>query len=123
MSEHHRVTASEIGRTGGRARAAKLSPERRKEIAQNAAQARWALPKPGSFWATGVGKSPRNPNPRVFERFITLALREALQAWREAGGATLEGEAILLSSMRSVLQDAFCEPDRPTPIDAKKPGG
>lgn len=30
------------GRKGGRARAAKLSPEQRKEIAQRAAQARWA---------------------------------------------------------------------------------
>ena len=30
------------GRKGGRARAAKLSPEKRKEIAQRAAQARWA---------------------------------------------------------------------------------
>jgi hypothetical protein len=30
------------GPKGGRARAAKLSPEKRKEIAQRAAQARWA---------------------------------------------------------------------------------
>lgn len=30
------------GRKGGRARAAKLSPEKRKEIAQQAAKARWA---------------------------------------------------------------------------------
>jgi hypothetical protein len=30
------------GRKGGRARAAKLSPEERKAIAQRAAQARWA---------------------------------------------------------------------------------
>ncbi len=30
------------GSKGGRARAARLSPERRKEIAQRAAEARWA---------------------------------------------------------------------------------
>lgn len=36
------------GRKGGRARAAKLSAERRKEIAQRAAQARWAREK-GEF--------------------------------------------------------------------------
>ncbi len=32
-------------RKGGRARAARLSPEKRKEIAQRAAQARWAREK------------------------------------------------------------------------------
>ncbi len=30
------------GQQGGKARAAKLTPERRKEIAQNAAQKRWS---------------------------------------------------------------------------------
>jgi hypothetical protein len=30
------------GRKGGKARAAKLSPERRREIAKKAAEARWA---------------------------------------------------------------------------------
>lgn len=35
-------TAGQIlGRSGGRARAEKLSPERRKEIAQKAANSRW----------------------------------------------------------------------------------
>jgi hypothetical protein len=34
--------AAELGRKGGRARAARMSPERRKEIAQNAAKLRWA---------------------------------------------------------------------------------
>ncbi len=33
--------AVELGRKGGRARAAKMSPERRKEIARKAAQKRW----------------------------------------------------------------------------------
>jgi hypothetical protein len=45
-----------LGRRGGKARAAKLSPKRRKEIATNAALARWpgkrytlkvACPQPG----------------------------------------------------------------------------
>jgi len=35
------------GRKGGRARAAKLSPERRTAIAERAAQARWAKAKKG----------------------------------------------------------------------------
>jgi hypothetical protein len=39
-------TAKSIGRAGGKARAAKLSPERRSEIASAAAQARWGTPKP-----------------------------------------------------------------------------
>lgn len=34
--------AVESGRVGGKARAAKLTPERRSEIARKAAQARWA---------------------------------------------------------------------------------
>ncbi len=34
--------AVELGRKGGRARAEKMSPERRKEIAQKAALKRWA---------------------------------------------------------------------------------
>jgi len=36
------------GQKGGRARAAKLSPEARKAIAQHAAQARWAKAEEGS---------------------------------------------------------------------------
>jgi hypothetical protein len=37
------VALGKLGGTkGGKARAAELSPERRKEIAQNAAKARWA---------------------------------------------------------------------------------
>ena len=34
-----------IGRPGGLARAKKLSPARRKEIAANAANARWRMPQ------------------------------------------------------------------------------
>ena len=34
--------AAELGRKGGKTRAERLSPERRKEIAQNAAKKRWA---------------------------------------------------------------------------------
>ncbi len=34
--------AQELGRKGGRARAEKISPERRREIAKKAAQARWS---------------------------------------------------------------------------------
>lgn len=34
--------AAELGRRGGRARAQKMSPERRKEIARKAATQRWA---------------------------------------------------------------------------------
>jgi hypothetical protein len=33
--------AQELGRKGGKARAAKMTPERRKEVAQKAAKARW----------------------------------------------------------------------------------
>jgi hypothetical protein len=44
------VTVKEAGRRGGRkggeARAAKLSPARRSEIAQKAAAARWGSPEP-----------------------------------------------------------------------------
>ena len=35
------------GLIGGKRRAAKLSPERRREIAQRAAQARWSKPEQG----------------------------------------------------------------------------
>jgi len=45
MSEEKNPAAVELGRLGGRkggkARAEKLSPERRKEIARKAARARW----------------------------------------------------------------------------------
>lgn len=37
--------AAEIGKNGGKARAASLSPERRAEIARKAAQARWQKAK------------------------------------------------------------------------------
>ena len=37
--------AVELGRRGGKATAAKLSPAERKEIARKAAQARWAQEK------------------------------------------------------------------------------
>jgi len=37
--------AAAMGRIGGPARAAKLSPKRRKEIAQKAARARWSKRK------------------------------------------------------------------------------
>lgn len=37
--------AVELGRKGGRARAAKMTPERRAEIAKRAAAIRWAKPK------------------------------------------------------------------------------
>jgi len=36
------AAASLLGRKGGRARAAKLSPHRRRQIARRAARARWA---------------------------------------------------------------------------------
>jgi hypothetical protein len=46
MAEEKNPAAVELGRLGGRkggkARAAKLSPERRREIAKKAAEARWA---------------------------------------------------------------------------------
>jgi len=46
MAEEKNPAAVELGRLGGRkggnARAEKLSPERRKEIAKKAAEARWA---------------------------------------------------------------------------------
>lgn len=34
--------AAELGRKGGKARAAKMTPERRAEIARNAAKKRWS---------------------------------------------------------------------------------
>jgi general stress protein YciG len=40
-----RELATAMGRKGGRARAAKLSPERRSEIARKAAKKRWAKKK------------------------------------------------------------------------------
>jgi hypothetical protein len=40
------ILGSRGGKKGGKARAAKLSPERRKEIAQAAARARWDSKKP-----------------------------------------------------------------------------
>jgi hypothetical protein len=46
MAEEKNPAAVELGRLGGRkggrARAKKLSPERRREIAKKAAEARWA---------------------------------------------------------------------------------
>ena len=49
----HAVALSKLGASkGGKARAAKLSPERRVEIARKAAEARWAkhgeMKKPGT---------------------------------------------------------------------------
>jgi hypothetical protein len=42
----HAVALSKLGaKKGGEARAAALSPEQRREIAQRAARARWAKPR------------------------------------------------------------------------------
>lgn len=41
MTKKKAMTASEMGKRGGPARAAKLTPEQRKKIAQKAAKARW----------------------------------------------------------------------------------
>jgi hypothetical protein len=41
------LTQKEMARQGGKARAKKLSPARRKEIAKNAIAARWAKPRKG----------------------------------------------------------------------------
>lgn len=41
-TEKERPAAAEAGSEGGKKRAAKLSPERRKEIARRAAELRWA---------------------------------------------------------------------------------
>ncbi len=38
--------AAELGRKGGKARAEKMSPERRAEIARNAAAQRWSKKQP-----------------------------------------------------------------------------
>jgi hypothetical protein len=38
------------GKKGGKARAKKLSAERRKEIAKKAAEARWSKPQTGTQW-------------------------------------------------------------------------
>lgn len=42
ISMEHRLANSKGGRIGGKARAEKLSPEQRKEIAKKAAEARWS---------------------------------------------------------------------------------
>ena len=39
--DHRDSAAAELGRRGGKARAEKMSPERRAEIARNAARKRW----------------------------------------------------------------------------------
>ena len=41
------MTVSEMARMGGKARAAKLSPAQRTEIAKKAVEARWAKEKGG----------------------------------------------------------------------------
>jgi hypothetical protein len=41
-----RAAAQALGSNGGRARAASLTPARRREIARKAARARWGKPKP-----------------------------------------------------------------------------
>jgi P63C domain len=46
MDEEHKPTAVERGAMGGEARAAKLPTEQRKEIARNAANARWGADMP-----------------------------------------------------------------------------
>jgi len=51
------ITASEMGRRGGCARAAKMTPEQRSASARLAAIARWKKYKRKSG-----GKSPRKPN-------------------------------------------------------------
>ena len=37
-----KIAAAELGKRGGKARAAKMAPERRSEIARKAAEKRWA---------------------------------------------------------------------------------
>ena len=39
------MTVQEFARMGGKARAAKMSPQQRRDAAKKAAQARWAKPK------------------------------------------------------------------------------
>ncbi len=45
MQDALRKYFSKLGKKGGKARIAKISPERRREIARKAAQARWAKAK------------------------------------------------------------------------------
>jgi hypothetical protein len=42
------LTITEFARMGGKSRSKKLSPKRRKEIAQKAARARWRKSKEGA---------------------------------------------------------------------------
>jgi hypothetical protein len=45
MNEHYRRAYRASGKAGGHARAASLTPERRRAIARKAARARWAKAK------------------------------------------------------------------------------
>jgi hypothetical protein len=45
ITSEHRLANSRGGRIGGKARAASLTPEQRKEIAKKAAEARWSSKK------------------------------------------------------------------------------
>jgi general stress protein YciG len=45
VEDRRNPAAAEMGKKGGKARAAKVDPERRREIAQKAAAKRWDLSK------------------------------------------------------------------------------
>jgi hypothetical protein len=57
------ITAREMSRLGNAARMAKLSPERRKEIARRAAQARWKKKNGGNGGGPENGGVPGSSVP------------------------------------------------------------
>lgn len=63
MTKHD--AAVELGRSGGKARAAKLTPDERKGIASKAARARWGTSVPSDGDLAGLGDYPAMAYVRV----------------------------------------------------------
>src|ERR1700730_3303206 len=61
MAEPGKAEAQELGRKGGRARAERMTPERRVEIARNAAAKRWGRTKETQPKATPPRKAAAAP--------------------------------------------------------------
>lgn len=59
------LTCAETGRIGGLARAKKLTPEQRRQIAQRAAQARWARKHTTPDPAPPTTPDPKGPHREV----------------------------------------------------------
>ena len=76
MDTQHRPTAVERGAMGGEARAERLSPEQRIEIARSAAEPRWASPFPKATHVGEIAISDRRIACAVLENSKRVLMQE-----------------------------------------------